>query len=98
MTEAVVIRPVRVEDVSDLETVRHQPGVLDGTLNLPSERLQDLRREIEELGPHDHELVAEIDGRVVATARLVAYEGRMNHAGEIVHIMVHDTFQGRGIG
>jgi putative acetyltransferase len=98
MTEAVVIRPVRVDDAADLQAVRHQPGVLAGTLNIASERLHDLRREIEELGPHEHELVAQIDDRVVGTARLVAYAGRMNHVGEIVHIMVHDEFQGRGIG
>src|SRR5215211_8447420 len=98
MAEAVVIRPVRVEDVSDLEAVRHQPGVLDGTLNIPSERLLDRRRRIEDLGPNVHELVAEVDGRVVGTAGLVAFQGRMSHAGEIAHIMVHDQFAGRGIG
>ena len=98
MAEAVVIRPVRVEDVSDLEAVRQQPGVLDGTLNIPSERLLDRRRRIEDLDPNVHELVAEIDGRVVGTAGLIAFQGRMNHAGEIAHIMVHDEFQGRGIG
>jgi putative acetyltransferase len=98
MPETVVIRPVRVEDVVDLEAVRHQPGVLAGTLNIPSERLLDRRRRIEDLDPNVHELVAEIDGRVVGTAGLIAYQGRMNHAGEIAHIMVHDEFQGRGIG
>src|SRR5918994_3886148 len=98
MPETVVIRPVRVEDVADLEAVRHQPGVLDGTLNIPSERLLDRRRRIEDLDPNVHELVAEIDGRVVGTAGLIAFQGRMNHAGEIAHIMVHDEFQGRGIG
>src|SRR4051812_44350411 len=98
MTDAVVIRPLRADDAADLLAVRHQPGVLAGTLNILSKRLQDLRHEIEELGSLDHELVAEIDGRVVGTARLVAYEGRMNHVGEIVHIMVHDEFQSRSIG
>jgi len=98
MTEAVVIRSVRVEDVTDLEAVRHQPGVLDGTLNIPSERLLDRQRRIESLGPNVHELVAEMDGRVVGTAGLVVFQGRMSHAGEIAHIMVHDDFQGHGIG
>jgi L-phenylalanine/L-methionine N-acetyltransferase len=98
MAATVVIRPVRVEDVADVEAIRHQPGVLAGTLNIPSERRLDLQRQLEGLGPNDHELVAEIDGRVVGTAALFANHGRMNHAGEIVHIMVHDEFQGRGIG
>jgi L-phenylalanine/L-methionine N-acetyltransferase len=98
MADAVVIRPVRVEDVADLEAVRRQPGVLAGTLNIPSERRLDRQRRIEGLGPNTHELVAEVDDRVVGTAGLVAFHGRMNHAGEIAHIMVHDEFQGRGIG
>jgi putative acetyltransferase len=98
MVGTVVIRAVRVEDATDLEAVRRQPGVLDGTLNMPSERLLDRQRRIEGLGPNIHELVAEVDGRVVGTAGLVAFQGRMSHAGEIAHIMVHDEFQGRGIG
>ena len=98
MAGAVVIRSVRVEDVDDLEAVRRQPGVLAGTLNIPSERLLDRRRRIESLGSNVHELIAEVDGRVVGTAGLVTFQGRMSHAGEIAHIMVHDEFQGRGIG
>jgi L-phenylalanine/L-methionine N-acetyltransferase len=98
MSDGVLIRPVRVEDVDDLDVVRRQPGVIDGTLNIPSERLLDRRRRLENLGPNVHEFVAEIDGRVVATAGLIAFQGRMSHAGEIAHIMVHDEFQGRGIG
>jgi len=95
MVEAVVIRPVRIEDVADLEEVCHQLGVLVGTLNIPSEQLLDRRRRTEDLGPNVHELVAVVDGRVVGTAGLVAFEGRMNHAGEIAPIMVRDEFKGR---
>jgi putative acetyltransferase len=98
MADSVVIRPVRVEDADDLEAVRRQPGVIAGTLNVPSERLADRRRRIEELGPDWHEFVAVVDGRVVGTAGLVAFRGRLSHVGEIAHVMVHDEFAGRGIG
>ena len=98
MADAVVIRPVRVEDAADIAAVRLQPGVMAGTLNVPSERLLDRRREIEALDANDHHLVAEVDGRVVGTACLVAFHGRLSHCGEIEHLMVHDEFQGRGIG
>ena len=98
MADTIVIRPVRVEDVADIVAVRLQPGVLAGTLNVPSERLLDQQRQIETLDPNDHELVAEIEGRVVGTARLVVFHGRLSHCGEIAHVMVHDEFQGRGIG
>jgi hypothetical protein len=43
MTEAVVIRPVRVEDVADLEAVRRQPGVVRG---VASTRLDDILRSL----------------------------------------------------
>jgi putative acetyltransferase len=98
MSAGVLIRPVRVEDVGDLDVVRRQPGVIDGTLNIPSERLLDRRRRLETLGPNVREFVAEVDGRVVASAELAAFQGRMSHAGEIADIVVHDDFQGRGIG
>lgn len=98
MNADLLIRPVRVDDVADLEVVRRQPGVIYGTLNIPSERLLDRLRRIENLGPNVHEFVGEVDGRVVATAGLVAFHGRMSHAGEIAHIMVHDEFQGHGFG
>jgi L-phenylalanine/L-methionine N-acetyltransferase len=98
MADAVVIRPVQVEDAADIAAVRLQPGVMAGTLNVPSERLLDQRRQIETLDANDHQLVAEVDGRVVGTACLVAFHGRLSHCGEIEHLMVHDVFQGRGIG
>ena len=57
MAEPVVIRPVRVEDVADLEAVRHQPGVLAGMIHAAVKGNQSGR-------PHDaavdlrHELVS----------------------------------------
>jgi putative acetyltransferase len=98
VVEAVVIRPVRVEDVADIVAVRLQPGVLAGTLNVPSERLLDRQHQIGALDSNDHLLVAEVDGRVIGTAYLVVFQGRLSHCGEIVHLMVHDEFQRRGIG
>jgi L-phenylalanine/L-methionine N-acetyltransferase len=95
---AVVIRPVRIEDAADIAAIRLQPGVLAGTLNVPSERLLDQQRQIEALDANDHDFVAEVDGRAVGTARLVAFHGRLSHCGEIAHLMIHDEFQGRGIG
>ena len=45
------------------------PGVLAGTLNIPSERLPDQPAPDRDVSTRiDHQLVAEVDGRVVGTA------------------------------
>lgn len=93
----VRIRPVRLADLDAIHELRHQPSVLDFTLALSSERLEDNRRFLEHLGPDDHLLVAEADGRVVGTAGLHVKQGKLRHSG-VIGMMVHDRYQGRGIG
>ena len=92
-----LIRPVRSEDVGALHEIRRQPGVIDFTLALPSERIEDSRRFLERLGPDDHVLVAEVDGRVVGVAGLHGKRGKLRHSAEL-GIGIHDQFQGRGLG
>jgi putative acetyltransferase len=92
-----LIRPVRAEDVEAVHELRRQPTVVEYTLALPSERIEDNRRYLEGLGPDDHVLVAEVDGRVVGMAGLHVKRGKLRHSGEI-GMMVHDAYQGRGIG
>jgi putative acetyltransferase len=97
VADTIVVRPVRLEDAEAIHAIRLQPTVLAGTLGIPSERPADHRRRLENLGPDDHSFVAEIDGRVVGTAGLHVDRGKRRHAGEI-GMMVHDEFQGRGVG
>jgi putative acetyltransferase len=97
MAETIVIRPVRLEDAEAIHAIRLQPTVLVGTLSLPSERLTDRHHRLENLGPDDHLFVAEINGRIVGIAGLHVDRGRRRHSGEI-GMMVHDDFQGRGVG
>lgn len=61
-----IIRPVRPDDVEPINEIRRQPGVAEFTNAFPSERLEQNRGFIEQLGPDDHMMVAEVDGRVVA--------------------------------
>ena len=93
----VVIRPVRAEDAEATYEIRRQASVIDFTLALPSSRVEDTRRFLEGFGPDDHALVAVVDGRVVGMAGLHLKQGKLRHSGEI-GMMVHDRFQGRGIG
>jgi L-phenylalanine/L-methionine N-acetyltransferase len=93
----VVIRPVRAEDVEAINAIRRQPAVVAFTLAIPSERIVDNQRFVDGLGPDDHVLVAEIDGRARGLAALHVKRGKLRHSAEI-GIAVHDGFQGRGLG
>ena len=55
---SLVIRPIRGEDAETLHALRRQPSWLDFTLALPAERIADVRRFLESLGPDDHVFVA----------------------------------------
>lgn len=91
------IRPVRPEDAEALNELRRQPGVMEYTYGLPSERVADNHKYLEGLGPNDHVLVAEVEGRAVAVAGLHAQTGKRRHLG-VLGISVHDGFQNQGIG
>jgi putative acetyltransferase len=90
----LVIRPVRTEDAAALYEIRRQPEVQKFTTAMPTERQADF---IGKLGPRDHVLVAELDGRVVGVAGLHGKEGKFRHAAG-VGIAVHDAFAHRGVG
>jgi putative acetyltransferase len=97
MTSEVEIRPVRPEDAESAYLLRLLPSVIDGTLAIPSTRIGDTRRRFESLGPDDHSFVAVLDGQLVGMAGLHVGSGKLRHAGSL-GMMVHDQFQGRGIG
>jgi L-phenylalanine/L-methionine N-acetyltransferase len=96
-TRQVTIRPVQVADAAAINEVRRQPSVVEFTLALPDEPLEVTRRFLESFGPDDHGLVAEVDGRVVGVAGLHRKRGKLSHSAS-VGMMVHDRFQGRGLG
>jgi putative acetyltransferase len=90
----LVIRPVRAEDSGALYEIRRQPEVQKFTTAMPTERPIDF---IGRLGPDDHILVAELDGRVIGVAGLHGKTGKFRHAAG-VGLAVHDAFAGRGVG
>jgi putative acetyltransferase len=97
MSSEVEIRPVRPEDAEAAYALRLLPSVIDGTLAIPSMRIGDTHRRLESLGPDDHTFVAVVDGQLVGMAGLHVGTGKLRHTGSF-GIMVHDQFQGRGIG
>ena len=97
MSSEVEIRPIRPEDVEAVYALRLLPSVIDGTLAIPSTRIEETHRRIGSLGPDDHTFVAVVDGVVVGMAGLHLSAGKLRHTGSL-GMMVHDQFQGRGIG
>jgi putative acetyltransferase len=97
MCSDVVIRPVRPEDAEAIHQLRLLPSSIDNTMAIPSERITDTQRRIESSSPDDHVFVAVVDGQVVGMAGLHVGKSKLRHSGS-VGMMVHDQFQGQGIG
>lgn len=95
--EGLRIRPVRFEEAGALNEIRRQPSVMEFVMSLPSERVTHNRAFLENLGPDDHMLVAELDGQVIGTASLHVGKGRQRHVGTL-GIMIHEGWQNRGVG
>src|SRR4051794_9921252 len=97
MPSEVEIRPVRPEDAEAIHQLRLLPSVIDNTMAIPSERVSDAQRRLDAYGPDDHAFVAVVDGQVVGMAGLHVGSRKLRHTGSL-GMMVHDQFQGRGIG
>ncbi len=85
-------------DLDALTAIFNCPGVVAGTLQLPYQSVEARRERWGQSPPGSHNLVAEIDGRVVGSAGLhVQPADRRRHVGSI-GMGVHDDVQGRGVG
>jgi putative acetyltransferase len=93
----VGIRPVGVEDAEVIWRITRQEGVIETILALPSDRLEQRRRVLAELGPDEHWFVAEIGGEVVGLAGLSVGTGRLRHSGHVFLFVARER-HGRGIG
>jgi len=96
-TVDLVIRPVLLEDAEALWTIARQEGVVESTMALPSLRLEQRIKSLNELGDNDHYMVAEKAGDVVGIAGLTVGTGRQRHSGNLF-VYVARQYQGQGIG
>jgi L-phenylalanine/L-methionine N-acetyltransferase len=97
MSSEVEIRPVRLDDAEGVYQLRLLPSSIDNTMAIPSERLTRTQSRLESSSPDDHVFVAVLDGQIVGMAGLHVGTGKGRHCASL-GIMVHDRFQGRGIG
>jgi putative acetyltransferase len=95
--EDIIIRPVRLADAEALWIIARQQGVIETTMALPSLRLEQRIKSLQELSEHDHYMVAEQAGQVAGIAGLTVGTGRLRHSGHLF-IYVATQHQGQGIG
>lgn len=93
--EAIIIRPIRIEDAEALWIIARQQGVIETTMALPSLRLEQRIKSIQELSENDHYMVAEQAGQVVGIAGLIVGTGRQRHSG---YLFIYVAAQNHGLG
>ncbi|MCO6178732.1 GNAT family N-acetyltransferase [Ciceribacter sp. RN22] len=95
--DGLQIRARTATDVAGLADLHNMPGYRSGTLRLPYQSADDVRRAIEAQGSSVTALVAVMDGRIVGDLGLHGFQGRRAHAG-MIGMGVHDDYIRRGIG
>ncbi|MDQ6644235.1 MAG: GNAT family N-acetyltransferase [Chloroflexota bacterium] len=95
----ITIRPLRLDDGSNIYELMHMPNVLWGTSLLPSTSVDAWCKTVEGwvYDERMHVFVAEVQGKVAGIISVHVGVGRESHVGDIA-MAVHDKFQGQGIG
>lgn len=92
------IRPIEPKDAKDFHEIRIMNGVMDTTLGLASNKLQNVEKMCSDTDPDNHVFVAVMDGKVVGVAGLhINKNPRTRHVGGL-GISVHKAYHGKGIG
>lgn len=97
--EQIGIRMARPSDAEAFAEIMSRPQVYYGTLQPPHTTPESWRKKLEGIDPrYDYVLVAEVDGKVVGNIWLQRYRNSRTLHTASLGIMVHDAWQGRGIG
>ena len=95
---SVTIRAFQMDDWQDVAELWRQPEVIWGTMQLPYQSLDDIRRRLENPPERLQRLVAvSEEGRVVGLLGLEVGRGRAAHTAHL-GMMVHPDFHNRGVG
>ncbi|WAJ28643.1 GNAT family N-acetyltransferase [Antarcticirhabdus aurantiaca] len=94
---AFSIRAAEPRDAEGLAALSNLPGYRFGTLRLPFDTAEAVRKRVLGENPNMTLIVAEAENRIVGSASLQRYTGRRAHVGAI-GMGVHDDHLRRGIG
>lgn len=95
--DKLIIRAAEMRDCEQLTAMANLPLYRHGTLRMPFQTVEWMRKRLEASSPGLTNIVAELDGTIVGTASLQRLDGRRQHAATL-GMGVHDDFQGKGIG
>jgi putative acetyltransferase len=96
--DSILVRPVREDDADDLYAIISRPEVSKTLVFTPSIEFSDTLEWIEKRDPHQHRLVAEVDGLVVGSGTMTAVtRARRNHTGEL-GLMVRPDYWNLRVG
>lgn len=96
--KTITIRPISVKDAKGVWELRRCSKVLENTMSIPSVRLEDVEKKLQNMGPNAHVYVAEVDNKVVGMVGIHVGQGpKRKHAADL-GIMVHDDYHRQGIG
>lgn len=93
-----IIRPISVTDFRDVWELRTCPNVMKNTMSIPSNRLEDVEKQLSQLTPNDHLFVTEVDGKVVGMVGLHIGRGPKRSHTATLGIIIHDDYQHQGFG
>ncbi|ARM89170.1 GCN5-related N-acetyltransferase protein [Rhizobium sp. CIAT894] len=93
----VVVRAVRLSDAEEITDLINLPGYRAGTLRPPYQRVEEVRKSMENPSPGALNLVVTLNGKIVGNCGLNRFSGRRQHVASI-GMGVHDDFTGRGFG
>ena len=95
---SVTVRAFQMDDWRDVAELWRQPEVIWGTMQLPYQSLDDIRRRLENPPERLQRLVAVTEkGHVVGLLGLEVGRGRAAHTAHL-GMMVHPDFHNRGVG
>ena len=100
----IKIRHLQSFDLADVHEIFKGQSIIDGTMSLPFEPLEYTKRRLE-LSDDTIKLVAVVQDdhgkeTVVGFSKMVTYPNspRHRHVGEIDFMLIHEAWQGKGIG
>lgn len=94
----IQIRATEPTDLTALHEIINCPKVFPNTSLTPYLNLEEARQRLATTSPSIQSLVACVDNRVVGQVALYLNERPRRRHSAILAIMVHDDWQGRGIG
>ena len=99
MAEKIIVRALEMADWDEVAEIMLAPNAQRGTLQLPYQSRDAVKKRLEEAPPETYRLVAVLadSQKVVGMIGLHLQKNRRAHAGQI-GMSVHDDYQNQGIG